>query len=92
MKINRLLHVGLTVLTLFFLAWNSYAQEVRLTLSLEQEPLRKVIDEIESQTQYLFATDEKIDVNRKVSVKVSSQPLSVALDQIIRGDGLAMEN
>lgn len=85
MKINRLLHVGLTVLTLSFLAWNSYAQEVRLTLSLEQEPLRKVIDEIESQTQYLFATDEKIDVNRKVSVKVSSQPLSVALDQIIRG-------
>ena len=84
----RILRTCLTAVLLTFLSYAAFAQDVRVTLSLERVPLLRVINEIETQTHFLFATDEGVDVTKTVTVKVNAQPLSAALDQMTRGTDL----
>ena len=83
-----MLRTCLTALLLTLFSFVGLAQDVRVTLSLDRVPMRRVINEIENQTHYLFATDEGVDVSRNVTVRVKTQPLSAALDQMIRGTDL----
>lgn len=88
MKLIHAIRSRLVVVLFILVSWTAQAQEILVTLSLEQVPLRRAINEIEAVTPYLFATDEGVDVSVKVTVKVKKQPLSVALKQMVRGTGL----
>lgn len=66
----------------------SIAQNVRVTIDLQDVRMEAVADAIEEQTIYLFMADEDVDLDRLTTVKVSDAPLSTALDQMVRGTDL----
>ena len=50
-------------------AENSHSQNARISLNKSNTQLEKILNEIESQTDYLFIYNNQVDVDRKVSVK-----------------------
>lgn len=65
---------------------SAYAQRTRLSLNYNNTVLEKVLDAIENQSEFFFLYNEKlIDVQRKVSVKVSDQRIEEILDQLFAG-------
>ena len=72
-----------------FFSVNASAQEARVTLNESNVSLKSVIEKIESQTRYLFAVEESVDVNQTVTVLVDNASLATALDQIVSGHNLA---
>ena len=79
------------LLTSFFLLGvcrNAGAQNtVEITVDMENVPIRKVIESIESQTRYLFTTNvgETVDLEQKVTVKAANASLRTVLDQMVHG-------
>lgn len=79
----------ITLLLLCFISESGIkAQDkVKVSLDFENVAMSKVLDAVESQTSYLFtvAAGNGIDLQQKVSVKVTNVPITTALDQIVRG-------
>ena len=79
------------LLTSFFLLGvcrNAGAQNtVEITVDMENVPMRKVIESIESQTRYLFTTNvgETVDLEQIVTVKAANASLRTVLDQMVHG-------
>ena len=72
-------------------AENSHSQNARVSINKSNTQLEKILDEIESQTDYLFIYNNQIDVNRKVSVKAKTKPVSVVLDNLFKNAGIEYE-
>ena len=66
----------------------AFAQNVRVTIRMENTAMENVMTEIERQTRYLFGSDKDVDLSVKVTVDVDNEPLSTALDQMVRGTGI----
>lgn len=64
-------------------AGNIYSQNTKVSLDMNDVGLNKVLDEIESQTDYLFIYNSRINVNKLVTIKVNKQAVSKVLDQIL---------
>lgn len=74
---------GLCLLAFLFLfPSRANAQDVRVTLDEQNVSLKTVIEKIESQTRYLFAVEEGVNVNSTVSVTVDNVHLRSALDKV----------
>ena len=67
------------------------AQNVRVTIKMENTAMENVMTEIERQTRYLFGSDKDVDLSVKVTVDVDNEPLSTALDQMVRGTGISYD-
>lgn len=65
-------------------AENTHSQNARVSITKSNAHLEDVLSEIESQTDYLFIYNNQVDVNRKVSVKVKSKPVSQVLDNLLK--------
>ncbi len=92
MKKKIVKQVCLTFLLSFFLLFfqmTAHGQNVRVTVNLENVTIAKVMAEVEKQTRYLFATDDNLDLDRKVTVKVKDAPLSTVLDKMVEGTDIA---
>ena len=75
----------LLILSIFTVQANSYSQKTKVTLDLEQVPLQKVFEEIESLTDFKFLYDNnKINSEILVSVKVKNKPISEVLDKLLK--------
>lgn len=62
------------------------AQRTKLSLNYNNTVLEKVLDAIENQSEFFFLYNEKlVDVQRKVTVKVSDQRIEEILDQLFAG-------
>lgn len=74
-------------------AENTHSQNARVSISKRNAQLDEVLSEIENQTDYLFIYNNKVDVNRRVSVKAKNQPVSAVLSSILKNSGVnyAME-
>lgn len=72
-------------------AENTHSQNARVSISKQDTRLDEVLSVIESQTDYLFIYNNQVDVNRKVSVKVKNQPVTIVLDQLLRNSGINYE-
>lgn len=81
---NRILPQCVLLCLCIFLTVSVSAQNVRVTLKMENAMMETVMDAIEQQTRYLFTVDDGVNLDRRVSVNVKSAPLSVALDQMVR--------
>lgn len=66
-----------------------HSQNARVTLSQLNSPLELVINEIESQTDYLFIVNSSIDTNKKVSIKVKDATVSSVLNQLLKGTNVS---
>ncbi len=60
----------------------------RLNLNMKNVKIQKVINAIESQSNYLFIINDKVDVNRKVSVNLKNATVEEVLKQALAGTGI----
>lgn len=65
-------------------AKNTHSQNARVSINKKNATLDKVLNEIESQTDYLFIYNNQVNVNQKVSVKVKSKPVASVLDDLFK--------
>ena len=67
-------------------AENSYSQDARLNMELNDVTVQNVLDEIENQSEFFFLFNRKlVDVNRKVDVSVENKDINETLAQVFEG-------
>lgn len=71
------------------LAGNSYSQNTRLTVQIENGSILDVFERIQQQSDYvIFYKDNHIDTNRKVSVNMTNRKVEDILSQVLQGTNL----
>ena len=81
----------LTLLLLIFnsaLAFSipSYSQSARLSLKLKQATVKEILENIESQSEFIFFyQDQQLDTRRKVDINVSDKKIEEILDLLFKG-------
>ncbi len=67
-------------------AENSYSQDARLSMELNDVTVQNVLDEIENQSEFFFLFNRKlVDVDRKVDVAIESEDINEILAQVFQG-------
>ena len=79
MKLTLLL-LFVTVLT--GIAADSYSQSTKLTLRLENVRIEDLLNKIENQSQFRFFYNEEINLDKKVSIDVSTETITNILEKI----------
>ena len=62
-----------------------HAQSDKVTIKRYHVAVKTVLNDIESQTHYLFIYGQEVNVSRKVTVNVKNQPVSKVLHQLFGG-------
>jgi TonB-dependent starch-binding outer membrane protein SusC len=84
---NTLILLLITVIQAY--AIDSYSQNTRLTLNLDDVKVASVIEEIEKQSDFYFLFNAKlIDVERKVSLSAKDEKISDILSSLFSGTGI----
>lgn len=90
--------VKVTRMALFFImfcisqgfAKNSYAQAVKVSLNIENQPIQKILEVIEEQTEFRFMYDATVvDVHQRKSIRCKDQPVTKILDDIFKDSGIS---
>ncbi len=69
--------------TLNLLAVGTYSQNTRITLKLNQTPLKQALKEIERSSEFYFLyNNELVDVERKVDIQAENEQINTILDQL----------
>lgn len=69
--------------TFHLLATGTYSQTTRLSLSLNQTPIKQILKEIERSSEFHFLyNNELIDVERKVDIQVENELVNSILDML----------
>jgi TonB-dependent SusC/RagA subfamily outer membrane receptor len=67
----------------------SYTQNARVTINKRNATLKEVLNEIESQTDYLFIYNNEVNTNEKVSVKAKQKAVSDVLYSILESKDMS---
>jgi len=86
MKITTLL---LFVSAFCLFAENTHSQNTKVTINQRNTQLENVLDEIETQTNYLFVYNKHVDVNRKVSIRETNVSLENLLESLFEGTNVS---
>ncbi|MGE4586099.1 MAG: SusC/RagA family TonB-linked outer membrane protein, partial [Mangrovibacterium sp.] len=71
------------------LAIDSYSQETRLSLRMNNSPVKEVLLEIEKNSEFFFLySNELIDVERKVDINITNKKINEILNKIFRDTGV----
>ena len=65
-----------------------HAQNVQVSLDVKDARLKDVIESVEGQTRYLFAADDEVDMNQRITIRVQDASLQSVLDQLASRAGL----
>ncbi|MGC9342722.1 MAG: TonB-dependent receptor [Bacteroidales bacterium] len=88
-KVMRIVLFLITIGITQALALESYAQATRLSLNVEDQPIQKILEIIEEQTEFRFMYDATVvDVGQKRSINCQNQPVVKILDDIFEGAGI----
>lgn len=90
-KVMKITLFLLFLCTFSAFAVDAHSQNARVTIHKVQVPLEDILNEIESQTDYLFLYTNEIDVGRKATVKVKSQPVSQLLNGLLAKSGITYQ-
>ena len=82
--IMRTTFILLFVCIFYTMAENGYTQNARVTLNKRNVSLKDVLNEIESQTDYLFIYNNEVNTREKVSVKAKQQAVSNVLKSLLK--------
>jgi TonB-dependent SusC/RagA subfamily outer membrane receptor len=86
MRIMRLSLFLIVISTAMAFSATSYSQNTKLTLDLNNVPVKEVLKAIEYQSEFLFFYQEKhVDLNRQVTIHVTEQDVKTILDQLFVG-------
>lgn len=94
-KVNHLLKIFVLSLCLFALpaatasAQGSKIKSQNVTLSVKEQPVQKVLSEIEKQTGYLFVVNQNVDTKRNVSLNVKSKNVKDVLSSLFAKTSVA---
>lgn len=93
LKLPLIMRISLTLLFLVVLqlsAENSYAQRVRIAISMSNVSVEQVLNKIEETSDYVFLyNDETIQKSRIVSVRSKSGKITDILDDIFKGTDIS---
>lgn len=93
LKFPLVMRISLTLLFLVVLqlsAENSYAQRMRIAISMSNVSVEQVLNKIEETSDYVFLyNDETIQKNRIVSVRSKSGKITDILDDIFKGTDIS---
>ncbi|EZH72539.1 hypothetical protein ATO12_20605 [Aquimarina atlantica] len=79
----------LTFISLFKIQAESYSQNTRITINLESVKVIKVLETIESLSEFKFLANENvIDQNRLVSIKMKNKKIYKILNQLFDKQGV----
>ena len=87
--IKHFLLIMRTALILLFLcvfysmANIGYTQNARVTINKRNATIKEVLNEIESQSDYLFIYNDEVNTNEKVSVRAKQEAVSEVLNSIL---------
>ncbi len=85
MKLTTLL----VIVALFQVKGNTYSQNTKIDLNLEDVSVYDVLNEIESKTAFKFFVDTKeVDLERKVTVKVKRVTVKKILERVFSGTNI----
>ena len=65
------------------LSAESYSQTTKLTITENNSTLLNVLRAIEGQSEFKFFYNEKVDVNKQVSVEVTQKSVTEILDKVL---------
>lgn len=87
----------ISIFLLFFclfslMAENSHSQNARVTINRSDAPLESILNEIESQTDYLFIYKEDVNVKMRKSIHVSSKPVAEVLSILLAESSVAYKD
>lgn len=92
--VNQLFRImRISIFLLFFCAFslmaeNSHSQNARVTINRNNVQLESILNEIESQTDYLFIYKEDVDVKAHKSIRVSGKPVAEVLNNLLAGSSI----
>ncbi|MHA7109148.1 TonB-dependent receptor [Sunxiuqinia elliptica] len=67
-------------------AIDSYSQNSRLSLEMNNVSIKDILNEIENQTDYFFMYEaSKVDVNKKAQISVNNRTIEETLEQLFAG-------
>ena len=71
----------------------TYAQETKITLNIENQSIKNGFELIEKQSKFYFFYDDDVKplLTKKISLKVNSVPLEVALNRLLESSNLTFE-
>src|SRR5690554_5520854 len=87
-KLNLAMRLTMVLLVISILSVqaNGYSQKTKVTLHLENVELKKVLEKIESLTEFKFLYDtDKIDEEKLVSINMVNKPVDQVLNHLFRG-------
>lgn len=87
-RIMRIASILLFVFLFCLHAENSNSQNSSVTISKSNARLDKILEEIESQTDYLFIYNQNVNVNKNASLKVSQKPVTEVLEALFNGTNI----
>lgn len=88
-KIGKLFRLSITLFLLLFLPVHSLiAQNTRITLKMQDASLEAAMEEIESQTRFLFF-NQNVNTDRNISIDVTDATLDHALRELFKGTDIA---
>ena len=64
------------------------SQNIPVSINRTNVSLETVLNDIESQTEYLFIYKNGVNVNKEISVSADQESLGSVLDEILRGSGI----
>ena len=72
-------------------AGNVHSQNARVSIRMNNVQLNKILNEIESQTDYLFIYNNQVNINKIASVKVKNEAVAKVLDKVLANTGINYE-
>jgi hypothetical protein len=76
----------------FWVQANNYAQQTKLTLSLNNTTLKKALAEIEKKSEFYFMYNStQIDTKQRVSINVVEATIFQILDKMLETTGISYE-
>ncbi len=67
----------------------AYSQNTKLSLDVRSTSIKNVLHQIESQTEFRFIYETgKINMDKKISIRVANETVEDILDQIFRGENI----
>ncbi|WPR71387.1 TonB-dependent receptor [Flavobacterium sp. NG2] len=82
----------LFVISFFQIQANTYSQNTKISMHLENVSIKKVLRTIESKTEFkIFYNDNEVDYNRLISVDFEKEKVSVILDKLFKDTAVSYE-
>ncbi len=88
-RIMRITTFLLLVCVFCSYAGNGHSQNARVSLNMNKAHIDEVLNEIESQTDYLFVYNNQVNVGRKVSVQAENQPVYQVLGELFNDSDIS---